>query len=96
MRKRIGNILKILMVFCLLFTSIAYSGLAESLAITTEAKIYAIRDIRVTSINLYNASNMQTNSYDATKSQTGTEQLNRMPDGYFEKTDSENENTEIN
>ena len=39
---------------------------------------------------------MQTNSYDATKSQTGTEQLNRMPDGYFEKTDSENENTEIN
>ena len=46
--------------------------------------------------NLYNASNMQTNSYDATKSQTGTEQLNRMPDGYFEKTDSENENTEIN
>ena len=52
MRKRIGNILKILMVFCLLFTSIAYSGLAESLAITTEAKIYAIRDIRVTGINL--------------------------------------------
>ena len=63
MRKRIGNILKILMVFCLLFTSIAYSGLAESLAITTEAKIYAIRDIRVTGINLYNASNGAVESY---------------------------------
>ena len=46
--------------------------------------------------NSYNASNMQPSSYDATKSQTGTEQLNHMPDGYFEKTDSENENTEIN
>lgn len=46
--------------------------------------------------NSYNASNMQLSSYDATKSQTGTEQLNHMPDGYFEKTDSENENTEIN
>lgn len=46
--------------------------------------------------NSYNASNMQPSSYDATKSQTGTEQLNHMPDGYFEKTDNENENTEIN
>ena len=46
--------------------------------------------------NPYNAEKTQPNSYNATKSQTGTEQLNHMPDGYFEKTDSENENTEIN
>ena len=46
--------------------------------------------------NSYETSNMQQSSYDATKSQTGTEQLNHMPDGYFEKVDSENENTEIN
>ena len=46
--------------------------------------------------NPYDISTMQQSSYDASESQTGTGQLNHMPNGYFEKSDSENEHTEIN
>lgn len=64
-----------------------------------EKKVYTHADIHYRDMvgnEGQNISMQQQSSYDAVKSQTGTEQLNYMPDGYFEKSGSENENTETN
>ena len=53
----------ILSVILVILTTIAYSGLSTSLAITGEANIRAVSDIRVTDVTLEGATNNGTEQY---------------------------------